>query len=209
MKSDPLQPWGRCDIPFGRSIVHASSIQMTRTFRPDLPLCWEASNCSILHLSESFSSTSGHHSVFELLWDFFPNHRYGKIAATVRTMWIPVRRRSSIRQVVHSKFRRPDDCLHGLDARASYMEIACIKFTVLTTDVMVWTLQDLICKLRRAKVQPSRWQGNTVRTRLNSRNNFYKIWKANRTVVRPDALCLPSKRGVGISSQTLIWTYSL
>jgi hypothetical protein len=58
------------------------------------------------------------------LWDFFPKHRYRKIVATIQTMWIPVRTRSSIRQVAHSKFRRPDDSLHGPDTRATYMELA-------------------------------------------------------------------------------------
>jgi hypothetical protein len=41
-------------------------------------------------------------------------------------MWIPVQTRSTIRQVAHSKFRRLDDSIHGPDARATYMEIACI-----------------------------------------------------------------------------------
>jgi len=104
----------------------ASSVRKTRTFHPDLPLCREASNCSSLHPSRRFSSTSGRHSVFDQLWDFLPKHRYGKIAATVRTMWILVRTRSSIRQVAHSKFRRPVVSLHGPDARATYMEIVCI-----------------------------------------------------------------------------------
>jgi len=98
----------------------ASSIWTMRTFPPGLPLCQEASNCSRLHPSGHFSSTSEQHSVFDQLWDFFPKHRYGKIAATVRTMWIPVRKRSSIRQVVHSKFRRPNDSIHGPDANYIY-----------------------------------------------------------------------------------------
>jgi len=83
----------------------ALSVQTTRTFRPDLPLCQEASNYSSLHLSERFSSTSGRHSVFDQLWDFFPKHKYGKIDATAWTMSIPVRTRSSMKQVVHSKSR--------------------------------------------------------------------------------------------------------
>jgi hypothetical protein len=37
---------------------------MTRTFRPDLPLCREASNCSSLDPSGRFSSTSGRHSMY-------------------------------------------------------------------------------------------------------------------------------------------------
>jgi hypothetical protein len=104
----------------------ASSVRTTRTFCPDLPLCQKASNCSTLHPSRRFSSTSGRHSVFDQLWDFFPKHRYGKIAATIRTMWILVRTRSSIRYVGHSKFRRPENSLHGPDARATYMKIVCI-----------------------------------------------------------------------------------
>jgi hypothetical protein len=104
-------------------LFKASSVRTTRTFHPDLPLCQEASNCSSLHPSGRFSSTSGRHSVFDQLWDFFPKHRYGKIAAIVRMMWIPVRTRSSIRQVAHSKSRRLDASLHGPDARATYVSL--------------------------------------------------------------------------------------
>jgi hypothetical protein len=64
-------------------------------------------------------------------------HSYGKTAATVRTM-------SSIRQVVHSKFNRPDISLHGPDDQASYMEIACTSSTVRTSAFRVRTLQSLI-----------------------------------------------------------------
>jgi hypothetical protein len=105
----------------------ASSVRTTRTFRLDLPLCRVASNCSSLHLSGPFNSTSGRHSVFDQLWDFFPKHKYGKIAATVQTMWIFVRTHSSIRQISHSNFRRPDAILHGPNARRLDMEIACSK----------------------------------------------------------------------------------
>jgi hypothetical protein len=111
----------------------ASSVRTTRTSRPDLPLCREVSNCTRLHPSGRFSSTSGRHSVFDKLQDFFPKHSYGKIAATVRTMWISVWTHSSIRQVSHSKSRRLDASQHGRDARASDMEIACIKSTVWMT----------------------------------------------------------------------------
>jgi hypothetical protein len=120
VKSDPLQPSERHDIPSGRSTVQASSFQTTRTFHPDLPLCREASNCSSLHPSRHFSNTSERYSVFDQLWDFFPKHRYGKTAATDRTMWIPVLTCSSIWQVAHSKIRRSDDSLHGPYVRASY-----------------------------------------------------------------------------------------
>jgi len=93
--------------------------------------------------------------VFNQLWDFLPKHRYGKTDATVRTMCVPVWTRSFIRQVVHSKFNHPDDCLHGLHAQASYMEIVFIRSTFQTIAVMVQTRQALIWKLRAAKVQSS------------------------------------------------------
>jgi len=153
----------------------ASSVRTTRTFHPDLRLCREASNCSSLHPSECFSSKSEHHSMFDKLWDFFPNHRYGKTAATVQTMWIPVRTRSSIRQVVHSKFRRQDASFHGLNAWDTYLEIACIRSTVETIIPMVRTCKTLIWKLHAAKVRPSGRQGNTVRTWLKSGKKFREI----------------------------------
>jgi hypothetical protein len=152
-----------------------SSVRMKRTFRPDLPLCQEASNCSSLHPSGCLSRAFGQHLVFDQLWDFFPKHRYRKITATVRTMWSPVQTRSSIRQVAHSKFRRPDTSLHGPDVRATYMEIECIRSTVRMTIPMVWMREALIWKLRSAEVRPSGQQGNTVRTRLKSGKNFSKI----------------------------------
>jgi hypothetical protein len=155
LNSVPLQPSGQSDIPSGRSIVQASAVWTMRTFRPNLPLCREVSNCSSLHPSGRFSSTSGRHSVFDQPWDFFPKHRYGKTAATVQTMWIPVRTSSFIRQVMHSKSKHPDVSLQGPDARASYMEIACIRSTVWMIDVMVRTRQALIWKLHAAKVLPS------------------------------------------------------
>jgi hypothetical protein len=61
------------------------------------------------------------------------------------------------------KFNRSNISLHGPDAQA------------------------LIWKLHAAEVQPSARYGNTVRTRLYSGKNFKQIWKADRTVVRPNA----------------------
>jgi hypothetical protein len=90
--------------------------------------------------------------VFDKLQDFFPKHSYGKIAATIRMTWIPIRTRSSIRQVWHSKSRRSNARQHGPDARASDMEIACIKSTVQTTIPLVWTHEAFIWKLLVAEV---------------------------------------------------------
>jgi len=136
-KLDPLHPSGRRDIPSGRSTVQASSVRMMRTFRLDLPLCQEPSNCSSLHPSGLLSNTSGCLSVFDKLKDFFPKHRYGKTAAIVRTMCVPVRTLSLIRQIVHTKFNRLDVRLHGLNSQALYMEIACISSTVRTLKALI------------------------------------------------------------------------
>jgi hypothetical protein len=113
------------------------AVRTTRTFRPDLPLCIEVWNCSSLHPSGRFSSTSGRLSVLDKLQDFFPKHSYRKITASVRTTWILVRTRLSIRQVLQFKSRCPDDSQHGPDARASDMEITCIKSTVWT--IIPWS----------------------------------------------------------------------
>jgi hypothetical protein len=66
--------------------------------------------------------------------------------------------------------------LHGLDARATYMEISCIWSTVRTTITLVRTREALIWKLYAAEVWPSGRQGNTVRTWLKSGKNFSKIF---------------------------------
>jgi hypothetical protein len=68
----PLQLFGQRVIPSERSTVQDSSVWTTRTFHPDLPLCREASNCSKLHPSGRFSSTSGCRSMFDQPWDFNP-----------------------------------------------------------------------------------------------------------------------------------------
>jgi hypothetical protein len=71
-------------------------------------------------------------------------HSYGKTAATIRTICDPVRTMSSIRQVVHSKFNRPDVSLHGPDDQASNMEITFTSSTVRTSAFRVRTLQALL-----------------------------------------------------------------
>jgi hypothetical protein len=171
-------PCSRPDDVIYRLDAHlskASFVWTTRTFHPDFPLCRETSNYSSLHPSERFCSMSRRHSVFDQLWDFLPKHRYGKIAATIRTTWIPVQTRSSIRQVSHSKSKRPDTSLHGLNARASDMETACIRSTVRTTIPLVRTHEALVWKLLTAEVRPSGRQGNTIWTQLKSGKNFSEI----------------------------------
>jgi hypothetical protein len=163
----------------------ASSVRTTRTFRLDLPLCREASNYSSLDPSRRFSSTSGRHSEFDQLWDFLLKHSYGKIVATAQTTWTPIYTLSFIRQVSHSKSWRPDVSPFGPDARASDMEIACIRSTVRTTIPLVpnaWGLDmEITCS-----------ESATVQTWLKSGKNF-----SDRTVVRLDTLWLPSVRRLG------------
>jgi len=50
---------------------------------------------------------------------------------------------SSIRQVVHTMFNRPNISLHGPDDQASNMEIVCTSSTVWTSAFRVQTLQAL------------------------------------------------------------------
>jgi hypothetical protein len=163
----------------------ASSVRTTRTFRLDLPLCREASNCSSFHPSRRFKSTSGRHSVFDQLWDFLPKQKYGKIVAIVRTLWTPVRTRS------YGKY-----CIQNPD-------VWTLLFMVRTREHQIWKL--------RASDQPSRlpflwsrrskpWYGNYVQRKCDCPDdrashsecgsNRDKIsatfWKAGRTVVRPD-----------------------
>jgi hypothetical protein len=88
-------------------------------------------------------------SVPPKLQDFFPKHRYGKIAAIVRTTWIPVQTHSSHKASITIQIQtsgrqsswsgsasirygncrhqicRPDDHPPSPDARSLYMEITC------------------------------------------------------------------------------------
>jgi hypothetical protein len=176
----------------------------------DLPLCREASNCYNLHPSRRFSSMSRRPSVFGHASGFLSKHRYGKIAATVQTTWIPVRMRSSIRQVSQFKFRRPDASHHGPDARASDMEIACIRSTDRMPILLVRTREASIWKLLATDVRPSGWQCLNVWTWLSNRKDLQRnFWNFGRTVVRPNGLWPPSRRGPVLSSQTLNWTVNL
>jgi hypothetical protein len=141
--------------------------------------------------------------VFDKLQDFFPKHSYGKIPATVWIMWIPVQARLSIRQVSHSKSRRPDTNQHCPDARASDMEIAYIKSTIQMTIPPVLTCEAFIWKLLAVEVRPSERQSTTIWMRLKNRKAFQRnSQKIDRTVVCPNGAYV-------LSSQTLIGTLIL
>jgi len=64
-QSVPLYPSGRRGISSGRSSVKASSVQVTRTFRPDTHQCLETLNCSRLHPFGCNGKSSGYYSEFE------------------------------------------------------------------------------------------------------------------------------------------------
>jgi hypothetical protein len=120
------------------------------------------------HLSERNGKSSERSSEFEkiqrssasvrTMWQYRPDaiqcltsirvsasrHSYGKMAETFRTMCDPVRKMSSIRQVVHTKFNRLDISLHGMIDQASYMEIACTSSTVRTSVFRVRMLKALL-----------------------------------------------------------------
>jgi hypothetical protein len=54
-------------------------------------------NCSWLHPSRRLNNTVGRLSVFNMEKDFVLKDKYGKTAATVRTMCVPVQTLSLIR----------------------------------------------------------------------------------------------------------------
>jgi hypothetical protein len=156
---------------------------------PDLPLCLEASNCSSLHPSGRFRSSSGRLSVFDHASDFLSKIIYGKIAETVRTTWIPVRTRYSLRQVRNSNSTVRTPVYHGPDVRMTDMEIACSRSPVRTAILLVRTREAFIRKLLVADVRPSGRQSLTVRTRLSSKKDLQRnFWNFGRTVVRSDGL---------------------
>lgn len=103
-----------------RSQCSSASVRTTWLYRPDAIPCLTS-----IRVSDS-------------------RHSYGKTDATVRMMCDPIRKMSSLRQVVPSKFNRPDPYLHGPDDQASYKEIACISSTVRTSGFRVRTLRALL-----------------------------------------------------------------
>jgi hypothetical protein len=163
-------PVSRPDDVVFRPDAHQSTtyVRTTRSLRLDAHQCLEASNSSRLHPSGRNGKSSRRSLEFEKIpvfqrirrttWLYRPDaiqcltsirvsssrHSYGKTAATVRTMCDPVRTMSSIRQDVHTKFNRPDACLHGPNDQASYMEIACTSSTVRTSAFKVRTLKALL-----------------------------------------------------------------
>jgi hypothetical protein len=122
--------------------------------RPDAVQSSRRSQCS----SESVRTTSLYRSeAIQCLTNIrvsASRHSYGKTAVTVRTMCDSVQTMSSIRQVVHTKFNRPDVSLHDPDDQASYMEIVCTSSTVRTSAFRVRTLKVLFTIRMLGKHRP-------------------------------------------------------
>jgi hypothetical protein len=157
--------------------------------RPDLPLCREASNSSSLLPFERFSSPSGRLSVFDQASDFLSKIKYGKITATVRTTWIPIRLRYYLRQVRNSNSIVRTPAYHGPGARMTNMEIMCSRSPVRTAILLVRMHEAFIRKLLVADVRPFGRQCLTVRTRLSNKKDIQQNFQNfGRTVVRQEGL---------------------
>jgi len=166
----------------------ASSVQTTRTFRLDLPLCREASNFSSLHPSRRFSSTSRRLLVFNNLQYFFPKTQLWEVHcncpddvdsrsdALIHKASIIFKIQTSKRQSSWSRrasirygngmhqINHPDDHPLGPDERSLGMEITC------SGSATVW--------------MTGHHRLDAAQNRKEFQLNFLKV---DRTVVRPDA----------------------
>jgi hypothetical protein len=100
-------------------------------FRPDPSLQREASVpvCIRPDISVARLDASQYATKLQILSKII----YGKIAATIRMTWIPVRMRFSLRQESQFKFNRSDVCQHGPEVRSTDMEIADSTSTIRMT----------------------------------------------------------------------------
>jgi len=148
MNSDPLQPSGQRDIPFGHPTVQS-------IIRPD-DENFPSGPSSLLRSFDLFQLASVRTFYQHIRAPLSIRSAMGFLSKT--QIWedscnrpedVDSRPNALIhKEVAHSKFIRPDDGLHGPDTRASYMEIGYIRFTVRTRQALIW-------KLHAAKVRPS------------------------------------------------------
>jgi hypothetical protein len=162
-------------MPNRPSIIRSDDVD----FLLDLPLYREASvpACIRSDVSATRSDGSQYSTKLQILSKFI----YEKIAATVLTMWIPVRTRFSLMQESQFKFNRLDVCQHGPDARLTDMELriqlqpsGCLHIMVRTRAKHIWKL--------RVEDQLSGRPSPLVRTREALYGNYLL-----RTCDRPDA----------------------
>jgi hypothetical protein len=105
------------------------------------------------------------------------------MAETVWTMCDPVRTMSSIRQVVHTKFNRPDISLQGPDAQILIMEIACNKSaTVRMLGQAVRTLSGILIITFYSNIglgqNQRHWKANKKLCKLMVRTANRIVWTA-------------------------------
>jgi len=122
----------------------------------------------------TFQQPTGRLSVFDQASDFLSKIKYGKIATTVRTTWIPVRTRYSLRQVRNSNSTVRTPAYHGPDARMTYMEITCKISPVQAAILLVRTREAFIRKLLAAEVRRSGRQCLTIRMRLSNKKDLQR-----------------------------------
>jgi hypothetical protein len=84
-----------------------------------------------------------------------PLNREASVPPCIRTTWIPVRTRYSLRQVRNSNSTVRTRAYHGTDARMTDMEIASSRSPVRTAVLLVQTRKAFIRKLFAADVRPS------------------------------------------------------
>jgi hypothetical protein len=172
-------------------------------FHPHTPLYREASfpACIRSDLSTARPDASQYLTKLQILSKI----KYGKIVASVRTTWIPVRMHFPLRHVRNSNSTIWLPVCHGPDVRSTDMEIACRRSTVWTAIPLVRTSEALIRKLLAADVQPSGRQCLNVQTRLSNRKDFQRNSQIfGRTVVRSDGPCPPSGQHPYLSKQSPI-----
>jgi len=157
-KSVPCQPFGRCVIPSGRSSVHSSNRLDVVPYRPDARqtkassvwMTW-ISVRTLLCIEKLLFQLTSIETIKQPVWttlsdwasDFLSKSKYGKLAVTVRTKWIPVRTHYFLREVRNSNSTIWTLVCHDPDARPTDMEIACRRSTVRTFIPMVRTREAL------------------------------------------------------------------
>jgi len=161
-------------------------------FGPDPPLYREASvpACIRPDVSAARPDTSQYSTKLQILSKFI----YGKIDATVRTTWIPIRTHFSLRQESQFKFNRLDTCLSWSE-RAQHRYGNCVLKINRPDGHPPWSglakalygnYLQRTCNLLDDNVSPS---GRGSQTGKIFREN---LKNSGRTVVRPDVSSSPS-----------------
>jgi hypothetical protein len=162
------------DVSYRLDVLQTKASPSERSGFPSEHSSVSRSFCSGLHPFRRLSSPSGRLSVFDQASYFLSKSKYAKIAATVRTTWIIVWTRYSLRKVRNFNSTVQTSAYQGPDARTTDMEIACRRSTVRTAILMVRTHEALVRKLLATDLRPSGRQCLTIRTWLSNRKDFQR-----------------------------------